>query len=113
MKKNKKFTITFKNNNVYFDVGYILHDSLLAEKWFKKIKHLRNIPINEVESGLADVSDLNGIYLDFCKFAKIPCEEISTIDQASCNKLHRIYEDHHERLSKLPDNSILYRLMVF
>lgn len=109
MKKNKKFTITFKDNDVYFDVDYILHDSLLAEKWFKKIKHLSNIPINEVESGLADVSNLNGIYLEFCKFAKIPSEEIYTVDQALCNHLHQIYEDHHERLSKMPDNSILYR----
>ena len=109
MKKNKKFTITFKNNNVHFDVDYILNDSLLAEKWFTKIKHLRNIPIDKVESGLADVSDLNSIYLDFCEFAKIPSEQIHTIDQALCNKLHQIYEDHHSRLSKLPDNKILYR----
>ena len=53
------------NNNQEIDLDYQLHDSIVAEKWFKKIKHLKNIPINEIESELCDVSDLKQSIMSF------------------------------------------------
>ena len=61
MKKNN-FKIIFKNKNQQeIELDYQTHDSILASKWFKKIKHLKNIDIDDVESQQEDVSNLKKI----------------------------------------------------
>ena len=92
------------------DVDYRLHDSELAEKWATKIKHLQHVPIDPIESYKVDVSDIRGIYNEFCKFAGIEPIEIDPLDRFKLNQLHQTYEEHHARLSRLKDNSILYKL---
>ena len=110
MKKNKKFKIIFKNqDNQVVDLDYYLHDSIIAEKWFSKIKHLRFLKIDENESEISNFSNLQKIYKDFCQFAKIQPMPFDTIDQKLLNNLHEIFEKSHDRLSKLKDNSILYQ----
>ena len=105
--KNKTFKIIFDND---IDIDYRLHDSELAEKWASKIKHLQNVPIDSVESCMEDVSDIRELYAEFCKFANIEPINIVPLDQGKLNQLHRIYEEHHDRLSRLKDNTILYKL---
>ena len=105
--RNKTFKIIFDNN---IDIDYRLHDSKLAEKWASKIKHLQNIPIDSVESYMEDVSDIGEIYTKFCKFANIEPVDIVPLDQKKLNQLHQIYEQHHDRLSRLKNNTILYKL---
>jgi hypothetical protein len=107
MKKNKKLKIIFKNG---LDVDYRLHDSELAEKWASKIKHLKNLPIDPIESYTEDVSDIRGIYNEFCNFAGIKPIEIDPLDNFKLNQLHQTYEEHHDRLSRLKNNAILYKL---
>jgi len=104
-----KFTIILHKENETVDVEYILHDSLLARKWFHKIKHLRNVPVDPVESGLEDLSNLSNITSEFCNFAGIPNIAVDPKDQKDLNTLHEIYEQHHDRLSGIKDNTILYR----
>ena len=49
MIKNNTFKLIFKNqNNQEIDCNYILHDTVIADKWFKKIKHLKNITIDSI-----------------------------------------------------------------
>ena len=105
--ENKTFKIIFNND---IDIDYRLHDSELAEKWASKIKHLQNVPIDSVESCMEDFSDIKGIYAEFCKFANIEPINLAPLDQRKLNQLHQIYEEHHDRLSRLKDNTILYKL---
>lgn len=91
------------------DLDYKLNDSLLAHKWAKKIKHLHRIPIDSIESGTEDVSDIKTIYNEFCDFAKLQPININKLDQSILNQLHKIYEDQHEVLSKHENNKILYK----
>ena len=66
--RKSKFKIILSNQeNKDIDVEYELHDSLLAEKWIKKIKHLKRVAIDPVESQIVDVSNLESIYNEFCK----------------------------------------------
>jgi len=110
--KKNKFKITLINkNNQPFDVDYTLNDTVLAEKWFHKIKHLHKVPIDPVESDQVDLSDLKDICEQFCAYAgmDIPGIDFDEITQKDLNALHKIYEDSHDRLSRLKDNSILYK----
>ena len=104
---NKTFKIIFDNN---IEVNYRLHDTELAEKWANKIKHLQNVPIDSIESRIEDFSDIKQIYSKFCKFADIDPIDLDPLNQDKLNQLHQIYEEQHDRLSRLKDNNILYRL---
>ena len=108
MSNKFKIFFIFENNKSYA-VDYRLNDTSLAEKWFEKIKHLRNVPIDRTISQLDDVSDLAGIYKEFCSHAGIEHIPFSTIDQDLCNRLHHIYEQNHDRVAAMQDNGILYK----
>lgn len=107
----EKFKIILQDQDSQtLDVDYTLNDTTLALKWFAKIKHLSKIQIDPVESCLEDLSDLNGIYSQFCRFAGLqytPLEEKP--GQKVYNTLHQIYEDTHDRLSVEKGNDILYK----
>ena len=105
--KNNKIKVVFDND---IDVDYHLNDSELANLWIKKIKHLQNVPVDIVESFMEDVSDIKSLYTEFCKIANIDPIEIEPLDQGKLNQLHQIYEENHDRLSKVKDNAILYKL---
>lgn len=109
MIKNNFKLILRNSEDKQFDIDYKLHDSLLAGKWFKKIKHLRHVPIDPVESEVIDVSDIQNIYKDFCKFANLEPITIKSLDQSTLNRLHKIYEEQHDALSRLNNNEILYK----
>lgn len=110
MTKNNSFKLVFKNQeNREVDLKYRLADSIVAEKWFKKIKHLKNIPIDNNESNLSDFTNLTDIYKDFCTFAGINEISLKIINQKKLNQLHELYEKFHSLLSKKKDNSILYK----
>lgn len=110
MTKSKNFKIIFKNkDNQLIDLNYKLHDSIVAEKWFKKIKHLKNIPFDEIESELINLENLKDIYKEFCNFSQILPLQFQSIDQPLLNKLHQIFEQNHEKLSKKRNNSIIYK----
>ena len=104
------FKLILKNSdNKELDLDYELHDSLLAEKWAKKIKHLKRVAIDPVESNIIDVSDIQDIYKKFCEFANLEPIDIEPLDQSKLNKLHKIYEEQHETLSRIKNNEILYK----
>ena len=110
MTMNKQFKILFTlENDETYEVSYRLNDTLLAQKWFEKIKHMSKVPIDETISQLDDVSDLAGLYKQFCGFADIEHKPFHTIDQDLCNRLHQIYEENHDRVANKPDNGILYK----
>ena len=107
---SNKFKIFFTfNNNKSHAVDYRLNDTLLAKKWFEKIKHLRNIHVDKTISDLDDVSDLAVLYKQFCEFAGIEHFPFKIINQELCNRLHQIYEENHDRISRMADNAILYK----
>ena len=108
--RKSKFKIILSNQeNKDIDVEYELHDSLLAEKWIKKIKHLKRVTIDSVESNIIDVSNIQDIYKEFCEFANLEPMGIEPLDQSKLNKLHKIYEEQHETLSRIKNNEILYK----
>jgi hypothetical protein len=108
--KNKLFKLIFKNkDNQEIILDYQLHDSIVAEKWFKKISHLKNIPIDKVESQQLDISDLKKIYNELCIFADIKPIDFEIIDQALLNYFHEFYEQTHQSFSLKKNNSILYK----
>lgn len=107
---NRRFKILFTlQDSKEHVVNYTLNNTLLAQKWFDKIKHLRNIPIDETISQLDDVSDIAGIYKELCSVADIEPIRFDNIDQDLFNKLHQIYEDNHDRVAAMQDNRILYK----
>lgn len=106
VQKNKLFKIIFDND---LEVVYRVHDSDLADAWIHKIKHLQNIPADPVESHTTDVSNIKELYREFCKFADIDPIDIVSLDQITLNHLHKIYEEQHEKLSRIKNNSILYK----
>jgi hypothetical protein len=108
MIKNR-FQIIFFDGKQDISCDYELADNIIAKKWFKKIKHLKNIPIDPIESNIEDLSNLQEIYESFCKEHNINIKKFDNIKQQSVlNELHKIYEDNHEKLSKT-NNKILYR----
>ena len=92
-----------------FDVDYYLNETTLAESWANKIKHLKNIPVDPIESNKTDLNDLVQIYREFCKFSGEEEKKITNIDQETLNRLHGTYERTHESLSRKENNSILYK----
>ncbi len=109
VKKNNFKIILSNQDNIKIDLDYELHNSLLAEKWIKKIKHLKRVDVDPIESKKVDLSNIESIYNDFCKFANLEPINIKHLDQSKFNELHKIYEDQHEVLSRLKNNSILYK----
>jgi hypothetical protein len=108
MSNKFKIFFTFEDNKTHA-VDYRLNDTLIAKKWFGKIKHLRNVAVDKTISDLDDVSDLAGLYKQFCEFAGIGHFPFETVDQELCNRLHEIYEKEHDRISRMADNAILYK----
>lgn len=108
MQKNS-FTILLKKNKSNVELKYFLNDTELADLWYKKIKHLSRVPISKIESELEDVSDLELIYSEFCKFAEIEQVPIVDFSQSTLNSLHEIYEKSHKKLSLHKNNEILYK----
>jgi len=106
-----KFKIIFTDQDRQItEVDYTLNHTSLAVKWFSKIKHLCKIPIDTIESGKDDISDLDEIYSQFCKFADLEYTPLDAKrDQKFYNLLHQIYERTHKKLSVKKDNSIIYK----
>jgi hypothetical protein len=98
VEKNNFKIIFHDKNNKEIDLDYQLYDSPVASKWFKKIKHLKNIPIDKIESEQENVSDLQKIYNELCLFAGIQPKTFSKIDQALLNEFHKLYEYLHDVL---------------
>ncbi len=109
VQKNNFKIILSNQENKEVDLEYELHDSPLAEKWANKIKHLKRLSVDPIESRTVDVSDIKRIYNEFCRFAKLEPIDIENFDQSKLNQLHKIYEDNHESLSRLKNNEILYK----
>lgn len=104
------FTLVFQKQKKELQCKYTLADTLIAKKWFAKIKHLKNIPIDPIESDLTDISDLEKIYSDFCiKFDLKKLEFDDIMNQKNLNTLHEIYEKSHDKLSRKKDNHLLYK----
>ena len=110
MVRNKSFKLIFEGtDNQQIDLDYQLHDSIVAEKWFKKIKHLRNLPIDEIESEQCDLSNFERIYKEFCVFTDLEPIDFDIVDQSLLNQFHKLYEETHDVLSTKNNNSILYK----
>lgn len=106
--KNKLKILMTDTRGEEFDLDYDVYDSELAQIWMRKIKHLRKIPIDPIESNKENLEDIENITKNFCLLAGIKHSPIVEINQHILNQLHNIYETHHDRLSKLKDNSLLY-----
>lgn len=104
-----KFYLKFSKDHISKQLGYVLNDSEIAYKWFQKIKHLKHIPVDRVESEIMDLSDLDTIYRHFCEFANIEYKKIDSITQPTLNQLHQCYEKLHAKLSVKKNNQILYK----
>ena len=109
VKKNKFKIILTNPHGEKLDVDYLLDDSYIAKKWSQKIKHLQRVSHDPVESDLTDVSDLDGIYKQFCEFADIQKIDTEDFNQQVLNDLHKIYEQQHDKLSQKENNYILYK----
>ena len=108
--KDQKLKILFSNSTNVAECHYTLHESVIASNWFRKIKHLKDVAVDPVESYMVDLSDINSLYNEFCDYAQISKDiDISIIDQDVLNKLHRVYETHHATLVNYPNNEILYK----
>jgi hypothetical protein len=104
-----KFQIIFSDDEQDISCDYELADNIIAKKWFKKIKHLKNVLIDPIESQIEPTRNLQEIYESFCKEHNIKIKKFDNIKQQSVlNELHKIFEDNHEKLSKT-NNKILYR----
>lgn len=108
--KSRRFTVHLTDGKKELALSYRLNDTEIARKWYQKIKHLNRIPIDAIESLVADVSDLTTIYRQFCSFAGItPISVDRNPSQHQLNLLHQVFETEHDRLSKLPNNGIVYK----
>lgn len=106
-----RFKLLFQDkHNQILDLEYTLNDSVVADKWFRQIKHLKHVPIDEVESDLVDLSDIWQIHKEFCEFAGLKHNELpDVISRTQLNEMHQLYEDLHDTLSRKKDNSAMYK----
>ena len=109
MKRNR-FKVVFEDSkNKQFDLDYSLNDNLVADKWFKKIKHLKDVSVDPVECNQEDFTNLKHIYEQFCIFADMKPIDFSEINQQLLNNFHQLYEQTHNTLAKKTNNSIIYK----
>ena len=105
--KGQKFKLLFSNSTDVVECTYTLHESIIASNWFRKIKHLKDVPVDPVESYMTDLSDIKALYRQFCDYAQIPKDiDWTVLDQDVLNALHRVYESHHPTLVNLPNTAI-------
>ncbi len=108
--KGQKLKLLFSNSTDVLECTYRLNESVIAANWFRKIKHLKDLPIDPVESYMSDLSDIESLYRQFCDYAQIPKEvKWNILDQDVLNELHKVYESHHSTLVNVPNNEIMYR----
>ena len=53
--KGQKFKLLFSNSTDVVECTYTLHESIIASNWFRKIKHLKDVPVDPVESYMTDL----------------------------------------------------------
>lgn len=107
-----RIQLIFNNSQNKHDINFKLTDSSIALKWFKKLKHIYRLPVSDTDSQLvlrpdAKRFDIKTIHENFCRLADINFEQMDYLKQSDLNKLHSIYEQHHDRLVAM-DPSCLY-----
>jgi len=108
--KNQSFDIVFTRANDIVQCEYKLHESIIASNWYRKITHLKQIPIDPIESYMVDLSNIRELYSKFCDYTQIDKDiDLVEINQEALNQLHVLYETHHDTLCKYPNNEILYQ----
>ena len=108
--KGQKLKLLFSNSTDVVECTYTLHESIIASNWFRKIKHLKDVSVDPVESYMTDLSDIKSLYRQFCDYAQIPKDiNWNVLDQDVLNQLHRVYESHHPTLVNLPNNQAMYK----
>ena len=103
------FAVVFSKEKTLIDLEYRLNQTEVGIEWFKKIKHLRNVEFDPVHSKQEDNSDLDQAYENFCEAAKVEYTPIQSYDQENLNRLHRLYEDYHDKLSTNHHANALYK----
>jgi hypothetical protein len=109
MKRNRFKVVFADSQNKQVDLDYSLNDNLVADKWFKKIKHLKNVAVDPVECNQESFTNLKHIYTQFCEFAGVEPINFIEINQQLLNKFHELYEQTHNTLANKPNNSIIYK----
>lgn len=103
-----KIKLIFENNTDTRDVDFQLIENEVSVIWIKKIKHLKHIPFDPVETTGFDFSDIDSHYKNFCTLSGVEYQRMDYSNQDTLNHLHELYEKNHERLSTVPNNNALY-----
>ena len=109
-KNNTTFTVVLINNSTKknHNVMYELADNVVATKWYKAMKHLRNIKPHDHDSGMKAPRDIQTVYKEFCLAAGIEQIKFDQIDQPILNRLHELFMEHADRMSRNQSKHILY-----
>ena len=103
-----KIKLIFENDTDTQDVDFQLIENEVSVIWAQKIKHLRHIPFDPVETTGFDFSDLDLHYKNFCTLSGVEYQRMDYSNHDTLNHLHELYEKNHERLSTVPNNNALY-----
>jgi hypothetical protein len=111
MPKIKLIFINLQNHQ--HDLDFLLIESHISHRWFKKLRHIHRIPVSDMDSQLflrpdKNKYDIKSIHEEFCRSAEINFNELDYEDQTNLNLLHQLYEQHHDRLVE-SDADCLYR----
>ena len=89
-------------------MDYAIADNAVAALWLNKIKHLRKVDVDPIETSGFKFDSLESYHIEFCKEAGIPYMELDYDQQSGLNYLHELYEKNHELLSKKSNSKFLY-----
>ena len=106
--QKNNFSLLFCKQQHIISLEYELNQNIVAQNWFKKIKHLQAIPISKIESKELDTSNFDYLHKKFCEFINMEYVPVKIFNQENLNYLHSLYETAHENYSKKSNNDILY-----
>jgi len=104
----KKLKIILAQDKKTHDMDYVIADNAVAALWANKIKHLRRVDVDPIETSGFRFDSLESYHRKFCKEADIPYRELDYDQQSVLNYLHELYEKNHEVLSKKSNSQFLY-----
>ena len=104
----KKLKIILAQHKKTQDIDYVITDNPVAALWASKIKHLRGVEVDPIETSGFIFGSLESYHREFCNMSGTPYVELDYDLQGDLNYLHELYEKNHKRLSISKDPQFLY-----
>ena len=111
MTKSKvAFTLVLTNKHTRSTkkIKYSLANNIVADKWFKAMKHLRKVEPHALDSNLKQPRPIGVVYKEFCEAAGIKEIEYKQVTQDVLNIMHDQFIAQADIMSRNQSKDVLY-----